>query len=321
MSDADGEQAPDPGAPARGRGTRTGRAGAGLLRGVWDRPGGAYALVVLGLDVAVALISLWWTPYPLLQADAGQRLRNPSWAHPLGTDLVGRDTLSWLMAGARTTIVLVVAATALAALVGIALAALASLLPAHWGEPVAVAIDILVAIPVLLVAMLLASLVGGSLGIVVAAVGFASGVSTARVLRPEVARVARSDYVLAARAAGTGALARLAWHVVPNVGPTAVVQLTGTAGVTILAEAGLTFLGYGASPSTPSWGRTLANAQAFIGVAPLCVVWPGLTIAATVLALNQLGDALRAALDPHLRGGAEPDAEPAAQVAAASARP
>lgn len=293
---------------------RAGGAGAGaglVLRQVWRRPGGAYALVVLGLDVAVALVSLVWTPHPLLEADAGERLQNPTWSHPLGTDLVGRDTLSWLMVGSRTAIVLVVAATALATLFGIGLAALASLSPERWGEPVVVLIDILVAIPVLLVAMLLASLVGGSLGIVVVAVGFGSGVSTARVLRPEIARVARSDYVLAAKAAGTGAWARLVWHIVPNVGPTAVVQLTGTAGVTLLAEAGLTFLGYGASPSTPTWGRSLADAQAFIGVAPLCVVWPGLTIAATVLALSQLGDALRAALDPRLRRGVEP---PAAEV-------
>lgn len=274
-----------------------------VLSELWRRPAGVYALVVLGAVVLAALVSLVWTPHPLLEADTAVRLGAPSWRHPLGTDHIGRDTLSWLMAGARTTVVLVVGATTVAALVGITLATVSALLPPRWAEPVVVLVDILVAVPTLLIAMLLAALLGGSLGIVVVAVGFGSGVSTARILRPEIARVAQSDYVLASRAAGTGTVSRVVHHILPNAGPVAVVQLTGAASVTILAEAGLTFLGYGASPTTPSWGRSLANAQSLIGVAPLSVVWPGLTIAATVLALTQFGDALREALDPRLRRG------------------
>ncbi len=274
-----------------------------LLAEVWRRPGGAFGLIVLVLVVAGALVSLMWTPHPLLDADTANRLAHPSWSHPLGTDTVGRDMASWLLAGTRTTLAVSIGATVLAGVVGVVLAAASALLPTGWSEPLVVLIDILVALPVMLLAMLLAAPFGGSLVVVVLAVGFGAGVSTARVLRPAIIAVSRSDYLLASRATGTGDLARIVEHILPNVSPAIVVQLSNTAAVAILSEVGLTFLGYGASPATPSWGRVLSNAQAFIGVAPLSVVWPGLTIAITVLALAQFGDALRDALDPALRRG------------------
>lgn len=269
----------------------------------WRRPAGAFGLLVVTGVLAAATVSLVWTPHPLLAADVTRGWHGPSWEHLLGTDLIGRDTLSWLLAGAQPTVVVVVASVVLAALVGLPLGALGALLPSRWSEPVVVVIDILVALPVLLVAMLLAAPFGGSLAVVVIAVGFAAGVNVARVTRPELVRASQSDYVLAARASGVGAVGRLVQHIVPNISPVMIVQLSQTAGTAILAEAGLTFLGYGAPTSTPSWGRALADAQSFIGVAPLSVVWPGLTIAVTVLALNLLGDALREAVDPRLRRG------------------
>lgn len=286
---------------ARARIPSPGSGAGAVLREVWRRPGGAYALVVLSLVAAAAALSLVWTPHDLLAADASARLQGPSALHPLGTDTIGRDTASWLLAGSRTAVVLVAGATGLAAVLGVGLSTVSALLPPRWAEPLVVVVDVLVAIPVLLIAMLLATPFGGSLALVVVAVGAGSGFSTARVLRPEILRVSRSDYILASRAAGTGAVSRLVQHILPNTASVAVVQLTGAASVALLAEAGLTFLGYGAPPATPSWGRVLANAQSFIGVAPLSVVWPGLTITLTVLALTQLGDALREALDPALR--------------------
>lgn len=294
------------------------------LAETWRRPAGSFGLLVVAGVLAAATLSLVWTPHPLLATDVARGWQGPSWDHLLGTDLIGRDTLSWLLAGAQTTVVVVVASVVLAALVGLPLGALGALLPARWSEPVVVLIDILVALPVLLVAMLLAAPFGGSLAVVVIAVGFAAGVNVARVTRPELVRASQSDYVLAARASGVGAVGRLTHHIVPNVSPVVIVQLSQTAGTAILAEAGLTFLGYGAPTSTPSWGRSLADAQSFIGVAPLSVVWPGLTIAVTVLALNLLGDALREAVDPRLRRGpvaslqevAEPTSVHAAAVTA-----
>ncbi|WP_084635211.1 ABC transporter permease [Propionicicella superfundia] len=265
------------------------------------RPHGVFGLVVVAAVLIAAAVSLVWTPHPLLAADSSHTWAPPSWTHPLGTDQIGRDTASWLLAGARTTVLVAAGATAIAALVGLALGTLTASLRPRFAEPLVVLVDILVAFPVLLIAMLLATPFGGSIGVVVVAVGIGYGVNLARVVRSEIVRVNASDYILAARAAGTGLLRRLWLHVLPNVVPVLVVQLSLTAGVAILAESGLTFLGYGAAPAEPSWGRVLADAQKYIGVAPLSVVWPGVAIGVTVLALNLLGDAVAEALDPRLR--------------------
>lgn len=267
---------------------------------VLRRPHGVFGLVVVKLVLLAAALSLVWTPHPLLAADPSRRWLPPSADHWLGTDQIGRDTFSWLLAGSQTTVVVVVWATVVAAVIGIGLGALTGSLRPRWAEPLVVLIDIVVAFPVLLIAMLLATTFGGSLAVVSVAVGIGAGVNLARVLRAEILRVNGSDYILASRAAGTTALNRLWWHVLPNVAPVAVVQLSLTAGVAILAEAGLTFLGYGAEASQPSWGRVLTEAQKYIGVAPASVIWPGLAIGITVLAVNLLGDAIGDALDPRL---------------------
>jgi peptide/nickel transport system permease protein len=270
-------------------------------------PQGTFGLTVVGLVAVAALVSVFWTPHPLLQADPSLSWSPPSWQHLLGTDQIGRDTFSWLLAGSRTTVAVVSGATVLAGVLGIGLGSLTASLRPRYAEPLIVVVDILVAFPVLLIAMLLATPFGGSITVVVIAVGVGAGLNLARVVRSEIVRVNVSDYILASRAAGTGAINRLRQHVLPNVAPVVVVQLSVTAGLAILAEAGLTFLGYGAAPEEPSWGRVLADAQKYIGVAPASVIWPGVTIGVAVLALNLLGDALGEALDPRLELGVDPD--------------
>ncbi|MEV6923665.1 ABC transporter permease [Dactylosporangium sp. NPDC051485] len=265
------------------------------------RPAGAFGSAVVAIVAAAALVSLFWTPYPLLQQSVAERWQGPGARHWLGTDQIGRDTLSWLLAGGRTTVFVAFWATLIAAAVGLALATLTALSPRRVAEPVIVLVDILIAFPVLLIAMLLAAGFGGSLWVVVTAVGVGIGMNVARVVRPEIRRVTGSDYVLAARAGGVGPAGILARHVIPNVAAVAIVQLSYVAAVAILAEAGLSYLGYGAPAGTPSWGRSLADSQQYIAVQPASVVWPGLAIAVTVLAITLLGDALREALDPRLR--------------------
>ncbi|MET7400187.1 ABC transporter permease [Dactylosporangium sp. NPDC005572] len=265
------------------------------------RPAGVFGTAVVGGVLVAALVSLFWTPYPLLRQDVAERWRGPGWSHWLGTDQIGRDILSWLLAGSRTTVFVAGWATLVAALLGIALAAATALSPRRIAEPLIVLVDILIAFPLLLIAMLLAAAFGGSLWVVVTAVGTGIGVNIARVVRPEVRRVIASDYVLAARASGVGPAGILARHVVPNVGPVMIVQLSYVAAVAVLAEASLSYLGYGAPPGAASWGRSLADSQQYIGVQPASVLWPGLAIALTVLAVTLLGDALREALDPRLR--------------------
>lgn len=205
------------------------------------------------------------------------------------------------MAGARTTVFVSVGAGIIATAVGIALAALGALTARWMRETVAVLVDILIAFPVLLIAMMISSVWGGSLWVVIWAVGIGFGVNIARVTRPELRRVQQSDFVLAARAAGLTPAQSLVRHLLPNVAPVFIVQLSWSMAVAVLAEAGLSYLGFGASVVDPSWGLLLADLQRYIGVHPLSVIWPGLAITITVLALNLLGDGLREATDPTLR--------------------
>ena len=268
---------------------------------LWGTPTGRFGIIVVAVIALTAIVALFWTPFDPQASDIGDRWLPPSWPHLLGTDDTGRDILSLLMAGARTTVFVSVGAGIVATLVGIALAALGALTARWMRETVAVLVDILIAFPVLLIAMMISSVWGGSLWVVIWAVGIGFGVNIARVTRPELRRVQQSDFVLAARAAGLTPTQSLVRHLLPNVAPVFIVQLSWSMAVAVLAEAGLSYLGFGASVVEPSWGLLLADLQRYIGVHPLSVIWPGLAITITVLALNLLGDGLHEATDPTLR--------------------
>ncbi|MGO1412023.1 MAG: ABC transporter permease [Microbacterium sp.] len=266
-------------------------------------PTGLFGLVVVALIVATALVSLVWTPFDPLTVDTSARWAGPGWPHLLGTDNTGRDILSLVMVGARTTVVVAVGAACVSCVFGLAMAALGALTPRWVRESVAVIIDIFVAFPVLLIAMMISAVWGGSLWVVVASVGLGFGVNIARVTRPELRRVLSSDFVLAGRASGLTPMQNLIRHLLPNVAPIFIVQLSWGMAVAVLAEAGLSYLGFGASVTEPSWGVLLSELQRYLSVHPLSVLWPGLAITAAVLAFNLLGDALRDATDPTLRSG------------------
>ncbi|MEV4774389.1 ABC transporter permease [Microbacterium sp. LTA6] len=268
---------------------------------LWSTTTGRFGLVVVGVIVVMALVSSVWTPFDPQDSDVRNRWAVPSWPHVLGTDDTGRDILSLIMAGARTTVFVSIGAGVVATVVGIALAALGALTARWMRETVAVLVDILIAFPVLIIAMMISSVWGGSLWVVVWAVGIGFGVNIARVTRPELRRVQQSDFVLAGRASGLTPAQSLVRHLLPNVAPVFIVQLSWSMAVAVLAEAGLSYLGFGASVVEPSWGILLADLQRYISVHPLSVVWPGLAITITVLALNLLGDGLREATDPTLQ--------------------
>lgn len=271
------------------------------LTRLWATATGRFGLIVVALIAVTALVSSFWTPFDPQSSNIGDRWLPPSWPHLLGTDDTGRDILSLIMAGARTAVFVSVGAGVVATVIGISLAALGALTTRWVREAVAVFVDILIAFPVLLIAMMISSVWGGSLWVVIWAVGIGFGVNIARVTRPELRRVQQSDFVLAARASGLTPAQSLARHLLPNVAPVFIVQLSWSMAVAVLAEAGLSYLGFGASVVEPSWGILLADLQRYIGVHPLSVIWPGLTITVTVLALNLLGDGLREATDPTLR--------------------
>ena len=271
------------------------------LARLWATSTGRFGLITVAVIALTALVSIFWTPFNPQTSDIGDRWLPPSWPHLLGTDDTGRDILSLIMAGARTTVFVSVGAGLVATVVGISLAALGALTSRWVRETVAVLVDILIAFPVLLIAMMISSVWGGSLWVVIWSVGIGFGVNIARVTRPELRRVQQSDFVLAATASGLTPRQNLVHHLLPNVAPVFIVQLSWSMAVAVLAEAGLSYLGFGASVVEPSWGILLADLQRYIGVHPLSVIWPGLTITLTVLALNLLGDGIREATDPTLR--------------------
>lgn len=282
----------------------------GWLRRLWRSSTGRFGLIVVAVVVATAAVSLFWTPFNTRHTDVADRWAAPGWPHLLGTDGAGRDILSLIMAGSKTAVLVAVGAGVIATVIGIALAALGALTARWIRESMAVLVDILIAFPVLLIAMMISAVWGGSLWVVIWSVGIGFGVNIARVTRPELRRVLHSDFVLAGRASGLTPAQNLWRHLLPNVAPVFIVQLSWGMAIAVLAEAGLSYLGFGAPVTEPSWGVLLAELQRQITVHPLAVVWPGLAITLTVLGLNLLGDSLREATDPTLSRGRDPMAPP-----------
>ncbi|MFE2417060.1 ABC transporter permease [Streptomyces hokutonensis] len=272
------------------------------LRALLRSRSGLVGCVLVGVLVLSALVSLVWTPYdPTLVRPQDGWLLPFSGGHLLGTDRLGRDELSQLLTGARSTLSTALLAAAVAAVVGLALALAAVLLPRWPGAAVVQLTDVLIAFPVLLIAMILTAVHGGSTWTVITAIGVGAGVNLARVARAEAARVLGTDYVLAAHAAGSGTWRTVRKHLLPNIAPTLIVQLSLVLSVAVLAEAALSFLGFGTPAPAVSWGRMLYEQQAYIAARPLLVIWPGIAVAASVLGFNLLGDGLREATDARLR--------------------
>ncbi|KAB8290589.1 ABC transporter permease [Bifidobacterium avesanii] len=269
---------------------------ANLPRALWRRGSGRYALVVLGLWLAVAAVSLFWTPQPLLATDGYHVWEAPSAAHPLGTDGTGADVLSWLMAGSRTNLVIAALTVVCSGALGLLLVGCMVSRRAGLGSVTVAVVDALISIPTVLIALLLTVPFGASVGVIVGACSIAYGLNLARIARPAAMLAARGDYVASALAGGASGWYAFTRHVVPNIVPVLSVQLTVSAGTSVLAEAGLTYLGVGVGAGVPSWGHSLATSVKFINVFPLTVLWPGLVVTLAVVALNLLGDALNSAL-------------------------
>ncbi|MEV0893108.1 dipeptide ABC transporter ATP-binding protein [Promicromonospora sp. NPDC050262] len=259
--------------------------------------------VLVGLVLVTALVSLVWTPYDPEHAGA-ERLLPPGAEHWFGTDRFGRDVFSQVMAGAQITLLVGLVAVGIAAVVGVPLGVLAGMLQGSGrGRPAAVLMrgsDILLAFPGLLLAIVLGAVYGAGTVTAMVALGIGSIPAFARVARSGTLQVMRADYVLAARAANRGNLAIAARHVLPNIAGTVLVQCSVNFAIAVLAEAGLSFLGLGTPPPTPSWGRMLQESQQFLGVADHLAIVPGVAIAVAVLGFNLLGDGLRDVLDPRL---------------------
>jgi len=259
------------------------------------------ALLVL-LVVVAATVSIVWTPYDITRLVIADRLQPPSATHWLGTDQYGRDIVSMLMIGARTSLVVALVAVGIGAGLGVPLGLLAA---ARRGMLVDEAImrmnDLVFAFPALVIAIMITAVYGAGAVNAIIAIGIFNVPVFARLVRGAALSLWTREFVLAARVAGKGT-ARISFeHVLPNLASLLVVQATIQFSLGILAEAGLAYVGLGASPPTPSWGRMLAESQTLVSIAPHVALFPGLAIVGAVLGLNLLGDALRDWLDPRLR--------------------
>jgi peptide/nickel transport system permease protein len=258
---------------------------------------------LVGLVVLAALISYVWTPYDATVVRPDDSLAGSSWQHLLGADNFGHDTLSQLMVGARTTLLVGVVAIGIAAVLGVPIGAIAAQRGGTVDEIAMRGSDIVYAFPAVLIAIMLAAVYGGSTVTAMVAIGIAYIPVFARLTRGSALHVLRSDYVLAARACGRRPREILTHHVLPNIASMLIVQATVLFAVAILAEAALSYLGLGTSPPTPTWGNMLADSQTYLGEDAWLAVWPGLAIALAVLGFSLLGDGLRDVLDPRLRRG------------------
>jgi peptide/nickel transport system permease protein len=256
---------------------------------------------VTAVLVAVALISLVWTPYAVDVIDIPSRLQGPSAAHWLGTDQYGRDVLSRLMAGAVNSIAVSLVAVGIGAGLGVPLGALAAARRGLVEEVVMRFNDFTFAFPALLSAVMITAILGpGAINSIIA-IGIFNIPVFARLTRGASLSLWKRDFVLAARVAGKGRTRITVEHILPNIASLLIVQMTIQFALAILAEAGLSYLGLGTQPPAPSWGKMLNEAQTLMFQAPLLAVFPGLAIMITVLGLNLLGDGLRDLLDPRLR--------------------
>jgi peptide/nickel transport system permease protein len=255
---------------------------------------------LVALIVIAAALSFAWTPRDPTHVEIGQRFLSPGPDYPLGTDHLGRDQLSRIMAGARNTLLIGIVTVLIALGLGVPLGGAAALYRGPLEETTMRVSDVLLAFPAILLAMLFAAVFRPSTATAMAAIGIALVPVFARVVRGAGLQIMQQDYVTVARTFGSNRAWIFLRHLLPNVSSVLIVQATVAFAIAILAEAALSYLGLGTPPPTPSWGRMLSESQTFLDQAPLLALFPGLSIALAVLGFNLLGDGLRDLLDPKL---------------------
>lgn len=264
-------------------------------------------LMLITLVVLTALLANVLTPYSPTDISLSKRLKPPFWekggtlAHPLGTDAMGRDLLTRMIYGARISLVVGCLGLFVGGGVGAALGMIAGYAGGRMDAFLMRVVDTTLAFPIILFAILLVVILGGSLLTVVIAVALVLWARYARVIRGEVLSLRERDFVAQARIAGCSPVRIILVHIFPNILNTLVVLLSLQVGWVIIVEASLSFLGAGVPPPTPTWGSMIAEGRDYIASAWWLSFFPGLAILVTVLAFNLFGDWLRDALDPTMR--------------------
>lgn len=260
---------------------------------------GTFVIIVL---VIVAVFAPWLAPYDPYQTNLPEALQPPSASHLLGTDSLGRDTLSRIIYGSRTSLTVGVVSIFIAASLGMTLGLLAGYYSGFPNIIIMRFIDSLMSVPMILLALVIASMLGGGLTNVIIAIGISLTAIYGRLMCGQVLTVKECDYVIAARASGASDISIMIKHVLPNCFPPLIVLVTMQMGLAILSEAGLSFLGIGITPPGAAWGAMVSDGYKYLLKSPILSFAPGLAIMLIVFSFNMVGDGLRDALDPRLRG-------------------
>lgn len=262
-----------------------------------NRPAAARVAYAAGLGIslgfiAVALLAVVWTPYDPAALSIVDKLEPPNLHHWFGTDQLGRDVLSMIMAGAKNSVGVAFVSVIIGALLGVPLGLVAAARGGTLAEIIMRGNDLVFAFPSLLLAILITAVFGPGAVNAILAIGIFNIPVFARVVRGGALPLWTRDYTLAARVAGKGSLRISLEHILPNLAGLLVIQGTIQFSLGVIAEAGLSYVGLGAQPPTPSWGRMLNEAQSLTALDPLLALFPGCAVLLLVLGLNLVGDGL-----------------------------
>ncbi len=265
-------------------------------------------VAVIGLAIILFLIVLaifapLIAPYDPYETDTTSQLASPNWEHWLGTDAIGRDTLSRIIYASRTSLLVGIGAVSMSAIIGQTLGLIAGYYGGWAFNIIMRLIDAMMSVPQLILALLISTLLGGGLKNVIIALGIGGIPIHCRMMCGQVLSVKENDYVLAGKTVGVSDLRMMFRHIFPNCLSPLIVQLVFVFAYAIVAEAALSFIGVGTPPPTPSLGNILSEGRNYLAVAPWATIAPGVAISVTVLALNLAGDGLRDILDPKMKLG------------------
>jgi peptide/nickel transport system permease protein len=261
-----------------------------------------FGFAVVILLIITAIFAPLIAPYDPYAQDLDNNLASPSLEHLLGTDTVGRDTLSRIIYGSRASLMVGIVALSMAAGIGMSLGLIAGYFGSLTHAIIMRFIDALMTVPMILLALTIAAVLGGGLTNVIIALGIALIPTYARLMCAQAMAIKQNDYITAARSIGASDTKIMIKHVATNCFPPLIVMMTMQIGITILAEAGLSFLGIGIKPPGAAWGAMVSEGYRYLTVSPILSFAPGLAIMLVVFAFNMIGDGLRDALDPRLRG-------------------
>jgi len=270
-----------------------------------EKPLGTVGAIITLLLLLTGVFADFLAPYGMNETNAANALAAPSARFWLGTDNLGRDLLSRVIYGARVSVIVGLAASTLATIISVVIGVLSGYIGGKFDMVLQRFVDAWMSLPMIVVLMVIISLTGPGMITLILCLGLWWGIVGSRIIRGAVISIRENVYVRAAVAAGCSTLRILVRHVLPNIMAPTIILFTTRVPNVILAEASLSFLGFGIPAPTPSWGGMLSGiGRTYMFLAPWMVIWPGLALAAVVYGVNMFGDAIRDLLDPRLRGGA-----------------